>query len=102
VQALLYIGPDFDILARCRGNIFWMNSREPVTKKDKVCVQIGATRGLKAKIAAACGIQRQAVGQWTKVPALRVNVVARIMGLPPKAIRPDIFLEHPNLFEGEK
>jgi hypothetical protein len=58
---------------------------------DAICAHIRATRGLPAKIALACGIRRQAIYQWTRVPVERVRVVAKILKLPAKKIRPDIF-----------
>jgi DNA-binding transcriptional regulator YdaS (Cro superfamily) len=58
---------------------------------DLICQQILETRGLPSRIAVACGITRQSVYQWRKVPADRVHVVAKIMKLSPKKIRPDVF-----------
>lgn len=62
-------------------------SRQP----DKIVTRIQATHGLMAEIARACGIQRQAVHQWKRVPPLQVQTVAELMGLTPEEIRPDIF-----------
>jgi len=58
---------------------------------DTICATIKETRGLPARIAAACGIRRQAVYQWERVPVERVRVVAKLMKISPKQIRPDIF-----------
>jgi len=58
---------------------------------DAICAHIRATRGLAAKVAVACGIKRQAVYQWTRVPVERVHIVAKLLKLPAKKIRPDIF-----------
>lgn len=58
---------------------------------DDVCARILATRGMPAQIAEACGIKRQAVYQWKRVPPHWVNIVADILKLPPEKIRPDIF-----------
>ena len=48
-------------------------------------------RGLGAPIAAACGIKRQAVGQWQRVPSNRVLTVSRVTNIPPHRIRPDLY-----------
>ena len=58
---------------------------------DKIIPKIRATPGLMSKIARACGIQRQAVQQWDRVPPARAHKVAEIMGLTVEQIRPDIF-----------
>lgn len=43
------------------------------------------------KLAVALGITSGAVSQWKEVPAERIGEVARITGLKPEVIRPDIF-----------
>jgi hypothetical protein len=48
-------------------------------------------RKLGAPIAKACGIKRQAVGQWRQVPSKRVLTVAKIARVPPHRIRPDLY-----------
>lgn len=58
---------------------------------DPVVVQIRNTRGLSSEIARALGIERAAVYQWKRVPPHWVNDVSKIIKLPPKRIRPDIF-----------
>ena len=58
---------------------------------DKIVARIYATRGLSAEIARACGISRQAINQWKRVPPQQVLTVATIMGLTPEQIRPDVF-----------
>lgn len=47
-------------------------------------------RGMATEIAAACGISRQAVQSWAKVPEQYVKTVARIMKKKPRQIRPDL------------
>lgn len=42
-------------------------------------------------VARACGLSHAAVSQWDKVPPLRVRIVAKLSGLAPHEIRPDIF-----------
>ena len=58
---------------------------------DKTVARIHATRGLQSEIARACGIERQAVYQWKRVPPQQVFTVAYILGLTPEQIRPDVF-----------
>ena len=58
---------------------------------DKVVKGIRATRGQSTEIARALGIERAAVYQWKRVPPHWVKRVAKIIGLPPEKIRPDIF-----------
>ena len=58
---------------------------------DKICARIHATRGLSSAIARACGIRRQAVHNWRRVPPKRVLTVANLIGLTPEQIRPDVF-----------
>ena len=60
-------------------------------KLDRAVTKIRSTRGLSVKVAKACGIERAAVYQWTKVPVERVHTVAKLIGLTPQQIRPDIF-----------
>ena len=42
-------------------------------------------------IAGACGITTQAVSQWERVPPTRVRIVARLTGIPPHVLRPDLY-----------
>jgi DNA-binding transcriptional regulator YdaS (Cro superfamily) len=58
---------------------------------DKAIKYIRSVRGLPVKVAKACGIERAAVYQWTKVPVERVHAVAKVIGMTPEQIRPDIF-----------
>lgn len=44
-----------------------------------------------AGLAEPLGISEQAVSQWDKVPPLRVLEVARISGVPPHELRPDLY-----------
>jgi hypothetical protein len=60
-------------------------------KRDKLMTKIRAERGMSSKIAVACGIERSAVYQWTKVPLKRVHAVADVLGIPPAQVRPDFF-----------
>ena len=58
---------------------------------DAAMKHILATRGLSVRVAEACGIERAAVYQWTRVPVERVHQVAKVLRWSPKKIRPDIF-----------
>lgn len=44
-----------------------------------------------ASLAHKLGITRGAIYQWHEVPSRRVGEVARLTGLSPEVIRPDIF-----------
>ena len=44
-----------------------------------------------AQLAAKLGIARQAVYQWTRIPAERVADVERITGVPRAELRPDLY-----------
>ena len=62
----------------------------PATK-DKTMAYIRSVRGMSVKVANACEIDRAAVYQWVRVPVERVHTVAKVTGLTPEKIRPDIF-----------
>jgi hypothetical protein len=59
---------------------------------DEIIIKIRGERGLSVRIAKACGIERAAVYQWKQVPIERVHAVAKVIGMTPEQIRPDIFL----------
>jgi hypothetical protein len=59
--------------------------------RDEVCHYINWKRGMSAKVAIACGVTRQNVYQWKRVPAIHVVTVAQILDITPNQIRPDIF-----------
>jgi DNA-binding transcriptional regulator YdaS (Cro superfamily) len=44
---------------------------------------------MMSDIAQAIGIRVQAVSQWRRVPIERVDVVARVTGIPAQKLRPD-------------
>jgi hypothetical protein len=56
-----------------------------------VCERIRAETGLCSKIGAEIGRTRQAVFMWRRVPSVHVRAVARVTGLPPHVIRPDLY-----------
>lgn len=65
-----------------------------MAKKSKIgpaIAKIRNTRGLAVRVAEACGIKRTAVYQWTRVPPERVLIVAPLLDMTPRQIRPDIY-----------
>lgn len=46
-----------------------------------------------ARLAREIGITRGAVAQWDRVPAERIGDVARVTGINPARLRPDLFAE---------
>ena len=58
---------------------------------DRAIRLMRATRGLPAKVAKECGINRAAVYQWRRVPAQHAMRVARLLDLDVGRVRPDIF-----------
>ena len=58
---------------------------------DAVLLSLRSKRGILSQIARECGLTRQAVIQWRRVPAERVLTVARVVGVDPSAIRPDLY-----------
>jgi hypothetical protein len=58
---------------------------------DPTVAKIKSERGLQTRIGKACGISRQAVDDWVRVPSTRVIIVAKILGIAPHVIRPDVF-----------
>ena len=63
----------------------------PKPRTDPALRQIFAVRGLALHVAEACGISRQALDLWQKVPPRHVATVSGIIGMPPREIRPDLF-----------
>ncbi len=58
--------------------------------RDPALEDIFARRGAITKIATELGISTAAVSQWKRVPDERVLDVARILGLAPTQLRPDL------------
>ena len=58
--------------------------------RDPALEDLFARRGAITKIATELGISTAAVSQWKRVPDERVLDVARILGMPPAQIRPDL------------
>lgn len=47
--------------------------------------------GGMAQLAAKLGIARQAIYQWSRIPAERVVDVERVTGIPRAELRPDLY-----------
>lgn len=60
-------------------------------RRDPVLHQVKAIRGTAVRIAAACGITREAVWDWRRTPAVHVLKVERVLGIPRHLIRPDLY-----------
>ena len=67
---------------------------------NRIVKKISGDRALRAQIVDACAkagvpLTVQAVNDWKKlkrgVPASRVMIVSRVLGIPPHEIRPDVF-----------
>jgi pyruvate kinase len=58
--------------------------------RDPALESLLAQRGAVTRIATALGISTAAVSQWKRVPEDRVAEVARALGLPASAVRPDL------------
>lgn len=71
-------------------------------QRDAAVAHIRGTRGLSVKVAEACGIKRQAVYQWERVPPENVLVVAGVINMPPEKIRPDVFGKRAGAWSGRK
>lgn len=77
-----------------------MPSPEKTSVMNKIVEMIHSDRRLRDRIIAACErdgepLTPQAINDWKNlrngVPARRVQTVARVTGLKPHTIRPDIF-----------
>ncbi len=58
--------------------------------RDPTLEALLTQRGAVTRIATALGISTAAVSQWRRVPEDRVAEVARALGIPPNAVRPDV------------
>lgn len=57
----------------------------------KVVTKAAANVGGLVKLADALGIKHQSFYSWERVPAKRVLKVARLAGIDPCEVRPDIY-----------
>jgi DNA-binding transcriptional regulator YdaS (Cro superfamily) len=69
---------------------------QEMAKKDRAIAKISKNHGMAVRVAEACGIVRQAVYQWKKVPVQHVHKVAKVIGMTAEEIRPDIFRKPKN------
>lgn len=60
-------------------------------ERDGVLEQALSQRRAVTRIAEAVGISRAAVSQWQRVPERHVDAVARVTGIPPWQLRPDLY-----------
>lgn len=51
----------------------------------------GLTPWSKADLASEIGVKKQAINNWRKIPAERVPMVSRILGLKKSTLRPDLY-----------
>lgn len=61
------------------------------TQHDPVLHLVRTVRGTASRIAKACGINREAVWNWKRVPAEHVLAVEYVLGIKRYDIRPDIY-----------
>lgn len=59
--------------------------------RDRVLEELMERRRMNARIAECCQISTAAVSQWRRVPQKHLEKVAKISGLSPAALRPDLF-----------
>lgn len=59
--------------------------------RDLVLTQVQSTKGLAPRIAEACGVRREAVWNWKRIPVAHVFAIEELLGIPRHKIRPDIY-----------
>lgn len=64
-----------------------------MTKKlrDPILFDVFKAFGGAAKLAHQLNVTRQSVSQWNQVPLKHVRMIARMTGLTPAELRPDIY-----------
>ena len=68
-----------------------MPQRGPLASWRRPCgVRLFRHWGDCSRIAAACNVTPQAVSQWKRVPTHHVATVARLLGITPDRLRPDL------------
>ena len=77
-----------------RAEVIQINGRDPFDPAlsapvDAACQAVGGADALADKL----GVARSAISNWkrSRIPANRVGNVAALTGLPPHALRPDLF-----------
>lgn len=61
--------------------------------RDPILISVFETFGGVSKLAKHLNLTRQSVSQWDKVPLKYVREIARITGLTPAELRPDIYAD---------
>jgi DNA-binding transcriptional regulator YdaS (Cro superfamily) len=59
--------------------------------RDKALILAIEAAGGTAKLAAAVGINSQAISQWDRIPPRRVLAVEKASGIPRHVLRPDLY-----------
>lgn len=62
-------------------------------ERDPALAELLRYKGNVHAIARACGISRQAVYAWSRVPSERAQVVAEALDVPLSRVRPDLWPE---------
>jgi hypothetical protein len=57
------------------------STTRPKPRRDHLLARIYAVRGAASRVAEACGVSRQAVSSWERVPARHAVKVAVMFGL---------------------
>ncbi len=65
--------------------------RPPITDAAEKAWDLYRLRKPHVKLAAHLGIARAAVSGWKRVPAERLEAVARFLGVPAAQLRPDLY-----------
>lgn len=60
-------------------------------QKNPILVEVFASFGSAAKLAAHLGITRSAVAQWQVVPLKYIREVSQATGIPRSKLRPDLY-----------
>lgn len=58
---------------------------------EKLLEYLNAERGRRLALARELEISPSAISMWEKVPAERLGAIARVTGIAPEELRPDIF-----------
>jgi hypothetical protein len=56
-------------------------STRPKPRQDRALAKIYAVRGMASRVAEVCGVTRQAVSSWERVPVRHASTIAALFGL---------------------
>ena len=70
--------------------------------KAPILTEAFKLRGTTKAVSEACGIRSQTISNWTRVPAKHVDTVARITGVKPYRLRPDLYTRNGKTRRREK